>query len=146
MKQEPETLTLAHDEAPASRTDKGVGSGPSLGGLDLSCEDCMALMARYPDKHFDIAIVDPPYGIGAAAMNLGKWGGSRLEKKNWDVAIPTPEYFAELRRVSREQIIWGGNYYPRPVRGVGSGVWLGGSSLDVKSRASEPTPAAACHP
>ena len=74
----------------------------------------MDLMRGFPDKYFDLAIVDPPYGIGAAAMNLGKWGGSRLEKKDWDAAIPTPEYFAELRRVSRHQIVWGGNYYPMP--------------------------------
>lgn len=64
MKHEPENLILANDEPPASGTAKGVGSGPWLGGLDATCEDCMALMARYPDKHFDLAIVDPPYGIG----------------------------------------------------------------------------------
>lgn len=72
----------------------------------------MDLMRSAPDAAFDLAIVDPPYGIGAGAMNLGKWGGSRLEKKDWDGAIPSPEYFAELRRVSRHQIIWGGNYFP----------------------------------
>ena len=46
MKHEPENLTLAHEETPASRTDKGVGYGPWLGGLEATCEDCMALMAR----------------------------------------------------------------------------------------------------
>ena len=107
MKQEPETLTLSHDEAPASRTDKGVGSGPSLGGLDLSCEDCMALMARYPDKHFDLAIVDPPYSEKTDGLNVG------TGKRAFNLASfkkPGPEYFAELRRVSREQIVWGGNW------------------------------------
>jgi len=77
----------------------------------------MALMARYPDKHFDMAIVDPPYGIGASK---GTWGISNkgkvtnYGKKTWDNAIPPMEYFAELRRVSRNQIIWGGNYFPLP--------------------------------
>ena len=91
-----------------------IGSSAWLGSVEMTNEDCMDLMRRYPDGHFDLAIVDPPYGIGAAKMNLGKWGGSRLEKKSWDEAIPTPEYFAELRRVSRHQIIWGGNYFPLP--------------------------------
>jgi site-specific DNA-methyltransferase (adenine-specific) len=85
------------------------------GTLELSCEDCMALMARYPDKHFDLAIVDPPYGIGmdgrkgSTAKNPAhSW--KRHEKKSWDSAAPGPEYFAELRRVSKHQIIWGANY------------------------------------
>ena len=89
-----------------------------LGTLQITCEDCMALMARYPDKHFDIAIVDPPYGIGED----GKSNHSRSKlataqqytPKAWDKAIPPVEYFAELRRVSRRQIIWGGNYFPLP--------------------------------
>jgi site-specific DNA-methyltransferase (adenine-specific) len=76
--------------------------------LSLSCEDCMALMRRYPDKHFDLAIVDPPYGIG---MDGGSRQYNAYEKKGWDKCIPSQEYFAELRRVSRNQIIWGGNYF-----------------------------------
>ena len=80
------------------------------GTLELSCEDCMALMARYPDKHFDLAIVDPPYGIGIAANPVRQ----AHDRKQWDNAIPSIEYFAELRRVSRHQIIWGGNYFPLP--------------------------------
>ena len=82
----------------------------SYGTLSFSCEDCMALMRRYPDKHFDLAIVDPPYGIGIAANPVRQLH----DRKEWDAAIPSPEYFAELRRVSREQIIWGGNYFPLP--------------------------------
>ena len=113
-------FALEQEPVPARRTDKGVGSGPWLGGLEATCEDCMALMARYPDKHFDFAIVDPPYGINVDAMGLGKGVGteSRTWKaKGWDTKPPTPEYFAELRRVSRNQIIWGGNYFPlRPTR------------------------------
>lgn len=118
MKHEPENLTLEHDEPPASRSDKGVGSGPGLGGLEATCEDCMDLMRRYPDKHFDLAIVDPPYGIGEVGKKNHSRGmlaePTKFEAKKWDRAIPPPAYFAELRRVSREQIIWGGNYYPLP--------------------------------
>ncbi len=83
--------------------------------LDIRCMDCMELMAQYPDKHFDLAIVDPPYGIGAGDVKF-KNGSSKSEKpyfkiNDWDKKRPSPEYFAELRRVSREQIIWGGNYF-----------------------------------
>ena len=88
------------------------------GTLQITCEDCMALMARYPDKHFDLAIVDPPYGIGDKFKGgkSGKMQFNEVVDKGWDVP-PPPEYFAELRRVSREQIIWGGNYFPlRPTR------------------------------
>ena len=67
----------------------------------------MELMAKYPDNHFELAIVDPPYGI-----NITK--NKRLNNnssKNWDFEIPSKEYFAELKRVSKNQIIWGGNYF-----------------------------------
>jgi site-specific DNA-methyltransferase (adenine-specific) len=94
-------------------------NAPSAHGtLAMSCEDCMALMRRYPDRYFDLAIVDPPYGISAYAS--GKMGGGVLAKQScyaptkWDTSIPPNEYFAELRRVSRNQIIWGGNYFPLP--------------------------------
>lgn len=75
----------------------------------------MDLMREYPDGHFDLAIVDPPYGIGAGGVAF-KNGSSKSEKpyfkaNDWDGARPTAEYFAELRRVSRNQIIWGGNYF-----------------------------------
>lgn len=115
MEAQPPDFALEHEPAPASVTSKGVGSGVWLGGLEATCEDCMALMARYPDKHFDLAIVDPPYGIGASA-GIGKYGRLKNEAndKKWDDAIPPMEYFDELRRVSRDQIIWGGNYFPLP--------------------------------
>ena len=88
-------------------------------------EDCMELLSRYEDKHFDLAIVDPPYGIGAdvaqnkAAENRKKAKGKNksgrgwkeYKKTNWDNAIPTNEFFIELLRVSKRQIIWGGNYF-----------------------------------
>ena len=73
-------------------------------------EDCMVGMARYPDKHFDLAIVDPPYGINFAKTHTGK-GWVVRESKEWDNSIPDKEYFEELQRVSKNQIIWGGNYF-----------------------------------
>ena len=111
MKHEPENLTLTHEETPDSRTDKGVGSVPWLGGLEITCEDCMDLMRRYPDKHFDLAIVDPPYGIDAGKKHTGK-GWVVRESKDWDKSGPGADYFCELYRVSKNQIIWGANYYP----------------------------------
>ena len=68
--------------------------------------DCMEYMADIPDNWFELAIVDPPYGIGD--FNSSK---SKHKKIGWNENIPTPEYFEELRRVSKNQIIWGANYY-----------------------------------
>ena len=82
-------------------------------------EDCMIGMSRYPDKFFDLAIVDPPYGIGMdGAIHIRKpdrpstWNMiEKYDKKCWDEAIPTEEYFKELFRVSKNQVVWGGNYF-----------------------------------
>ena len=75
----------------------------------------MALMSRYPDKYFDLAIVDPPYGIGQPSMNMGSRKTIIPDKtKTWDNSIPTKEYFNELFRISKNQIIWGGNYFNLP--------------------------------
>lgn len=77
--------------------------------------DCMEGMKQIPDKYFELAIVDPPYGIDVA--KVGKVGGNNLSKaknygvKEWDKAIPEKDYFEELKRVSKNQIIWGGNYF-----------------------------------
>lgn len=71
---------------------------------------CMEAMAGMPDKAFDLAIVDPPYGIGLAANPIRQMHAV----KSWDKEIPTKEYFNELRRVSADQIIWGGNFFPLP--------------------------------
>ena len=78
--------------------------------------DCMLGMARYPDKYFDLAIVDPPYGI-SINHNMGRRKGDKpsdYKKVKWDDSIPDEEYFDELFRVSKNQIIWGGNYYGLP--------------------------------
>lgn len=78
--------------------------------MDLRNMDCMELMAGYPDKYFELAIVDPPFGIGRSGGETGKnW--KRYERKEWDSKPPSREYFTELFRVSKNQIIWGGNYF-----------------------------------
>ena len=84
--------------------------------LNITNEDNMLLMARYPDNYFDLAIVDPPYGI-SINMNMGLRKGKKKNhnKKDWDNEIPNQEYFDELFRVSKNQIIWGGNYFPLPL-------------------------------
>ena len=116
METSPTDFALEQEPVPEGRTDKGVGSGPWLGGLEATCEDCMALMARYPDKHFDLAIVDPPYGISCGDNKSGmgrRKGDAKATYKmgDWDAVPPPPEYFDELRRVSKNQIIWGVNHY-----------------------------------
>jgi len=78
--------------------------------INLYNEDCLQAMKAMQDKQFDLAIVDPPYGIlSKAGDRLDKYG---TEHKKWDDAIPTDEYFAELLRISKNQIVWGGNYFP----------------------------------
>lgn len=68
-------------------------------------------MKRYPDKYFELAIVDPPYGIGNFIPQGGKQAGYNFPPVNWNDSIPDNNYFIELVRVSRNQIIWGANYY-----------------------------------
>ena len=88
--------------------------------LTITNECNMELMARYPDKHFDLAIVDPPYGIGEdggdkqrnfRSKKCPKGTNKHYTKKNWDNSKPNADYFIELKRVSKNQIIWGGNYF-----------------------------------
>ena len=81
--------------------------------INLLNMDNMELMAKYEDNHFDLAIVDPPYGIGMAKqIDLGNSNKKEKHKtKDWDNEIPSKEYFIELKRVSKNQIIWGGNYF-----------------------------------
>jgi site-specific DNA-methyltransferase (adenine-specific) len=92
--------------------------------LTITNEDNMELMARYPDNYFDLAIVDPPYGIGfdgevkeMANNNSKKWKsakGKNYTRKSWDCETPSKEYFDELKRISKNQIVWGGNYFDLP--------------------------------
>jgi len=77
--------------------------------INLYNKDCMEAMAGFDDNQFDLAIVDPPYGIEVNKMTLG--GGKYKNKgKSWDSETPSQEYFNELFRVSKNQIIWGANY------------------------------------
>jgi len=82
--------------------------------------DCMIGMAQYPDKYFDLAIVDPPYGLGKKLAHAGNGKNAQskftndFKAKNWDNEIPGNEYFEELKRISKNQIIWGGNYFSLP--------------------------------
>ena len=102
-------------------TDSAAGSG--LGSmrlfspfLDLRLGDCMDLMRDAPDNHWDLAIVDPPYGIRGGTRKSG--GDSKHRKhqqwkkhlSKWDESPPSPAYFRELERVTANRIIWGGNY------------------------------------
>lgn len=117
-----------------------------MADIRLHNVDCMDFMKGIPDKAYDLAIVDPPYGINAPDMQMGKTnfrvrdgrsgtaveeqrklkgrlnqGSGKLKNRllntseiDWDDEIPPPEYFTELKRISKNQIIWGGNYFPLP--------------------------------
>lgn len=74
--------------------------------------DCMEAMREFPDKFFDLAVVDPPYGI--SITDSGRLKRYNSDNGEWDATPPTDEYFNELFRVSRNQIIWGGNYFSLP--------------------------------
>lgn len=87
--------------------------------IDLKNQDCLEAMRQMTDNQFDLAIVDPPYGIDVA--NDSRFGKKfkvaatkrkEYAKKDWDKGVPTKEYFEQLFRVSKNQIIWGINYYP----------------------------------
>jgi site-specific DNA-methyltransferase (adenine-specific) len=84
--------------------------------IELFNCDNMELMAKYPDNYFNLAIVDPPYGIGASEMTMGSGKKKKYKKgKKWDNETPHESYFTELKRVSKNQIIWGGNYFNLPL-------------------------------
>ena len=75
--------------------------------------DCLEYMKSLPDKYFDLCIADPPYGIDAANMNMGN-GEKHWTKKDWDKNIQTDMIFEQIFRVSKNSIIWGGNYFNLP--------------------------------
>ena len=80
--------------------------------IELLNMDCMELMKRYDDRHFDLAIVDPPYGMSRTRMNIGGRDETEIYKGgHFDDNKPTAEYWKELFRVSKNQIVWGGNYF-----------------------------------
>jgi len=85
--------------------------------INITNEDNMDLMSRYEDNHFDLAIVDPPYGIGIDGQKENIKDGVQIRKahsfKDWDNECPNKDYFNELKRVSKHQIVWGANYFPQ---------------------------------
>ena len=95
--------------------------------INITNEDNMELMARYEDNYFDLAIVDPPYGIN---MDGGKIGGDNCGKatehtqKDWDNKAPNKQYFEELKRVSKKQIIWGANHFIENIPSANSSCWI----------------------
>ena len=107
----------------------------------ITNEDNMELMARYEDNYFDLAIVDPPYGINQDKVQEGlsnkkgftKNAGTYKEyhKTNWDNEIPTKDYFNELKRVSKNYIVWGGNYF-YDLKKAGVIIWYKGNSGNFK--------------
>ena len=84
--------------------------------IEMLNMDCMEFLKNTPDKAFELSCVDPPYGIGVDKMTLGN-GRTKIPRgtDGWDSATPDSEYFEELMRVSKNQIIWGGNYFPLPL-------------------------------
>jgi len=92
----------------------------------LNC-DCMSYMATLPDKAFDLAIVDPPYNVGASDGSFGNRGydskTSKLKHYANHDKLPEADYFNELKRVSKNWIVWGANYYPQYFNHSGAIVW-----------------------
>ena len=96
--------------------------------MKITCEDNMELMARYPDGYFELAIVEPPYGIDVTNQSQGKGGGvaKKIEykKTDWDKIAPNQTYFKELKRVSKNQIIWGANHFIENIPNANSSCWV----------------------
>ena len=101
--------------------------------MNITNEDNMLLMARYPDNHFDLAIVDPPYGIGEDGSKGVRTSPSRpnsyLRKpkhkaKGWDNVVPNKEYFIELLRVSKNVIVFGANHFIENIPNQNSSCWI----------------------
>lgn len=92
--------------------------------IQLHNIDCLPFMRQCKDNQYDLAIVDPPYGIGVAKQNNTKRGklGSHYKQKDWDNQRPPKEYFDGLQRISKNQIIWGGNYFANLLNA--SSCWL----------------------
>ena len=103
----------------SNEADCGNKSKPLLGAVPsvVYNEDCVEGLKRFSDNHFDLAIVDPPYGLGNKLVDGGAGRNGKFDKNRdsvkWDI-LPNDEYFTELMRVSKNQIIWGSNYFQLP--------------------------------
>ena len=106
-----------------------MGNTKKIGNATIMNIDCMEYMKTLPDNYFDLAIVDPPYGIGVDGQKQSinnknpKANRKAHDFKGWDNEIPPPEYFAELERISTDRIIWGANYYNSFNKNGGAIVW-----------------------
>ena len=121
-------------EAP-NTTETAIGFIPCyrLPFLSLFHADCMEIMKQYPDKYFDLAIVDPPYGIGEDGRKGVRTSPSRpnsykrepkYKAKGWDNEPPKKQYFEELLRVSKNVIIWGANHFIERIPNANSSCWI----------------------
>lgn len=112
--------------------------------LDIRLIDCMELMKEFPDGYFDLAIVDPPYGINIGDNKAGlgrRKGDARASYKmgDWDLSAPAADFFTKLRRVSRNQIVWGANHFIEqlPINSPCWIIWDKMFSNDVSFAAAE---------
>lgn len=96
--------------------------------MDIRNCDNMELMKEFPDKYFDLAIVDPPYGIGedgASNHSRSRLANAKVySEKGWDRAVPSKEYFTELNRVSKKIIVWGANHFIENIPNANSSSWI----------------------
>lgn len=111
-------LPAINAESPTTAAGQVLASATCSPLLDLRLADCMAVMREMPDNAYDLAIVDPPYGIGDRLVKGGGGNGAfsgmiASNANEWDI-VPPPEYFDELFRVSKNQIVWGGNFFDLP--------------------------------
>jgi len=107
-------MKMKNDIQPIADSSATNCSNTFVVGSTIILGDCIEVMKQYPDKAFDLAVVDPPYGIN---MSMGHKGSAKRGDKNrhksfagGDVEIPNKQYFAELKRISKNQIVWGANY------------------------------------
>ena len=105
--------------------------------LEIINDDCMDVMKTYKDNEFDLAVVDPPYGIDINNQSQGKGGGVARKidyaVKDWDKCAPDKEYFFELWRVSKNQIIWGANHFIESVYFANSPCWIVWDKINGKN-------------
>ncbi len=118
--------TIERDENPALR----IGNVGRSALSTVYLMDCIEGMKQFPDKIFDLAVVDPPYGFRTEKTGILNFRKGANEKV-WNVA-PTAEYFDELKRVSKNQIVWGGNYFPE--------LWVNGCRCFVYWHKGNPVP------
>ena len=109
--------------------------------IEVTNEDNMQLMSRYPDNYFELAIVDPPYGVGVFTSDgYTSKEGKRFKSNKlfhdsyaWNKSAPNDKYFKELKRISKNRIVWGSNYYPYVDGNGGSLVWYKGDTAKTVS-------------